>query len=131
MEDQESTKFPINVKVFAKLTLQELVAPQPLLPHSNILKLTLNKKWFDLIKSGKKTEEYREVKSHWIQRLCHNGDLRRFKQYDQIEFRNGYQKDAPKLLIECKGISIGKPSGPGNELFTEDVFIIKLGKISY
>ena len=35
----------------------------------NTLKLTLNKKWFDLIKEGIKTEEYREIKSYWFERL--------------------------------------------------------------
>jgi hypothetical protein len=34
-----------------------------------ILYLTLKKKWFDLIVSGKKLEEYREIKSHWVYRL--------------------------------------------------------------
>ncbi len=33
------------------------------------LHLTLKKKWFDMIASGEKTEEYREIKSYWIQRL--------------------------------------------------------------
>ena len=33
------------------------------------LPLTLKKKWFDMILSGEKTEEYREVKPYWVQRL--------------------------------------------------------------
>lgn len=33
------------------------------------LQLTLNKKWFDLIKSGEKKEEYREIKGYWARRL--------------------------------------------------------------
>lgn len=33
------------------------------------LTLTLKKKWFDLIKSGVKTEEYREIKPFWTKRL--------------------------------------------------------------
>ena len=31
----------------------------------NTLHLTLNKKWFDMILSGEKTEEYREIKPYW------------------------------------------------------------------
>ena len=34
------------------------------------LKLTLCRQWFDLIKSGEKKEEYREIKPYWINRLC-------------------------------------------------------------
>lgn len=54
----------------------------------DILHLTLKKKWFDLIKSGVKREEYREMKPYWHTRLLN-------KNYDAIRFRNGYSKDAP------------------------------------
>lgn len=33
------------------------------------LHLTLRKKWFDLIASGEKTEEYREIKPYWVSRF--------------------------------------------------------------
>lgn len=33
------------------------------------LNLTLKKKWFDMILSGEKKEEYREIKSYWINRF--------------------------------------------------------------
>lgn len=33
------------------------------------LHLTLKKKWFDMIASGEKKEEYREIKPYWITRL--------------------------------------------------------------
>lgn len=35
----------------------------------SILKLTLEKKWFDMILSGNKPEEYRAVKDYWVRRL--------------------------------------------------------------
>ena len=35
----------------------------------NILHLTLTKNWFDLILSGEKKEEYREIKPYWEKRL--------------------------------------------------------------
>lgn len=34
-----------------------------------VLHLTLKKKWFDMILSGEKKEEYREIKPYWIKRL--------------------------------------------------------------
>lgn len=33
------------------------------------LQLTLKKKWFDMTKSGIKTEDYREINEYWIRRL--------------------------------------------------------------
>lgn len=35
----------------------------------NTLKLTIKKEYFDMILSGDKTEEYREIKKHWFKRL--------------------------------------------------------------
>ena len=40
---------------------------KPMLPA--VLKLTVKKEWFDLIKSSKKQEEYREIKPYWVERL--------------------------------------------------------------
>ena len=87
------------------------------------LKLTLNKKWFDLIKRGIKTEEYREIKKYWVDRLCvkhppsviAGGDLSSkydniqydIKKFDLVEFTNGYNKQSPKITMEVKDITIG------------------------
>lgn len=60
-----------------------------------MLHLTLKKKWFDMILSGLKKEEYREMKPYWNKRLLG-------KTYDFICFRNGYSKHAPKIIIEFK-----------------------------
>ena len=35
-----------------------------------ILSLPLKKEWYNMIESGIKTEEYREIKQYWIKRLC-------------------------------------------------------------
>lgn len=86
-----------------------------------ILHLTLKKKWFDMVLSGVKKEEYRKIKPHWNSRLN--------KSFDAIEFKNGYQKDFPKFLIELKGIekSLGIVEWGAPEW--ETVYILKLGKI--
>lgn len=34
------------------------------------LTLSLNKKWFNMIKSGAKKEEYREIKPHYLELFC-------------------------------------------------------------
>ncbi|KKL96445.1 hypothetical protein LCGC14_1844380 [marine sediment metagenome] len=77
----------------------------------NILHLTLKRKWFDLIASGAKTEEYRECKTYWVKRL-------RGRVYDEVHFRNGYRPDSPFMRVECLGISC-----------IAYHYIIKLGKV--
>ena len=37
--------------------------------EKKVLTLTVSKQWFDIIVTGKKTEEYRDIKSYWINRL--------------------------------------------------------------
>lgn len=87
-----------------------------------ILHLTLKKKWFDMIASGVKKEEYREMKPYWHTRLTGRG-------YDVIRFRNGYAKDSPTLTVEYKGLDTGlgviEWGAPGET----PVYILELGKI--
>jgi len=80
------------------------------------LHLTLHKKWFDEIKSGIKKEEYRDLKPYWITRLFDKDGTP--KKLDVIEFRNGYNKNAPKMIIEFLGLKKGM-----------DKITIKLGEI--
>jgi len=102
-----------------------------------ILHLTLKRKWFDLIASGEKKEEYRELKTYWIKRLSKYGFLvpanvkerDTFIQFDIIQFRIGYSKTAPMMQVECKGIDIGEGNPDWGAKPNEEYFIIKLGKI--
>ena len=70
-----------------------------------ILHLTLYKKWFDLIASGEKTEEYREDKPYWQKRLLEPDGFP--KMFDAVNFRNGYSNHAPSMLVKWKGVSRG------------------------
>ena len=104
-----------------------------------VLRLTLKKKWFDMIASGEKKEEYREIKHYWMDRLIKKGDPGKwtnkdengieFNKYDFVEFRNGYAKTAPTMLVESKGISVGKARPEWSEGFSDDCFIISLGNV--
>lgn len=68
-----------------------------------ILNLTLKKKCFDLIASGDKVFEFREIKPYWTKRFI---DKRgNYKQFDEVHFKNGYSKDSPFMRVEFKGIS--------------------------
>lgn len=100
------------------------------------LHLTLKKKWFDMILLGEKKEEYREIKAYWIKRLNYaytdfNGKHYSFplRTYDFINFKNGYAKNAPSFIIECKGITTGNAKPEWSDNWEGEVFIIKLGNI--
>ena len=121
--------------------------------EKKILTLIVSKQRFYMIASGKKTEEYREIKPYLVARLFQNNsnivdmkylascfegrtdllkkyiDAQRIvlKQYTHVLFINGYRKDSPRIEKEIESIGIGKPKKglfPDKWLDTE-FFIIK------
>ena len=114
--------------------------------QEKILHLTLKKKWFDMIASGEKLEEYRELKPYWFLRLMVgflNGankvetvetfykvyGEKMFKRFDYIIFRNGYASNAPTIKVQCLGITIGHAKPEWSDNWQGEVFIIKLGEL--
>lgn len=111
-----------------------------------ILHLTLKRKWFDRIACGDKKEEYRDIKPYWVNRLVDElkpkegptdftfnlhgflYEMQTPKEYDIVEFRNGYSKDAPTMQVECRGITDGFTSLKWADEY-KPAFVIKLGKI--
>ena len=97
-----------------------------------VLKLTLKKKWFDLMKDGFKKIEFREP-SDWIfSRLLDENSNE--KEYDLIEFRNGYGKNAPSFCCEFLGWDIEEKQTEyifGSVKIITDVGTVKifLGKV--
>lgn len=95
-----------------------------------ILKLTLKREWYELIQSGEKKEEYREIKDHWKRGLRdkETGELRKF---DAVRFYNGayFSEDLPNFEIECKGIRIGEGRPEWGAQPGVEYFIIQLGEI--
>lgn len=98
-----------------------------------MLILPIKKKWFDMIKSGEKKEEYREIKPYW---------RNRFFKYDlvykdgilqvglpEIIFKNGYRKDSPTIRCKCKlRRGTGNPewgAEPNKEYYILDILEIK------
>lgn len=79
-----------------------------------ILHLNLKRKWFDMIKSGEKTTEYREIKWYW-RRIFNVREQRvkiKGKHYYKhheiiICFSNGYAKDREQFYCKLKRIDIG------------------------
>jgi len=65
------------------------------------LKIVIRKVPFDQIASGEKKIEYRDVKPFWQSRLYDaNGKKRN---YDNIEFINGYNADAKRMITKFEG----------------------------
>ena len=86
------------------------------------LYLTLKKNWFDLILSGEKKEEYREIKPYWEKRLMG-------KKYDRTIFRNGYGTNAPQFTIKLKSITQGTGKSEWGAEEGKTYFVLSLGEI--
>lgn len=73
-----------------------------------MLTLPIKKKWFDMILSGEKKEEYREIKPYYEARFMNawKGSRICSSARRKIQFRNGYSKNAPSFIAECT-LSVG------------------------
>lgn len=92
----------------------------------SVLRLPLKKKWFDMIKSGEKLEEYRDTNYYWVARLLQNSRnpitgcfestdgkkfIKEFKKFDKLCFTLGYPKadcTDRRLVFRNPKIRIGK-----------------------
>lgn len=97
-----------------------------------MLRLRLKKKWYDMIDSGEKKEEYREIKPYWWARVFTSPYHKMGGQealdnlaeggYDQkhylAHFKLGYQKNAPEMIWRLNFCTIGhaKPEWAENEM---------------
>ena len=119
------------------------------------LQLSLKKQWFDLTKSGVKTEDYREITPYWAKRFLKYNDRvmstnfwaslligKEFIEmfFEDISFVNfdsnimtlGYPKstDTERILkLEHKGIEIGYGKSEWGAEPNKLYFIIKHGQI--
>ena len=119
------------------------------------LDLVLKKKWFDMIASGEKTEEYREIKPYWVKRLCSKtspsypvpwvamvltsqnpGYLKKalqmrtitLKGFTHVIFHLGYSKDRPSMTFAIKEIAIAEGKEEWGAEKDKLYFVIHLGK---
>lgn len=95
---------------------------------SDTLKLVLTDHWFDEIKSGRKSHEYRRITPFWIKRLLatdEDGDF--CYKHDKVEFQRAYRKNPERMTFEIKDIRL--VDGKGTDLHIDDlVFDIELGE---
>lgn len=111
-----------------------------------MLTLTIKKKWFDMIISGNKKEEYREISDYYCARLQNHfgvtlidvgGEkyklvqpkIKRRDEVKEIIFRNGYSKKSRAFIAKCKlRIGTGKQewgAEPGKRYFILDIIEAK------
>ena len=105
--------------------------------QAETLHLVLKSKWYDMIDSGIKTEEYRQIKPYWVIRLLDSDydqpiafDFERdegccWGKHDYVCFHKGYTRKIMTFKIINILVGHGKPEwgAPCNK----KVFIIKLG----
>lgn len=88
-----------------------------------MLTLPIKKQWFDMILSGEKKEEYRDVKPYYLARF-HGKEKRK------IRLRNGYGKTCPSLVATVTlSIGTGRPEWgavPGRYYFVLRIHDVKL-----
>jgi len=114
------------------------------------LHLNLKKKWFDMILSGEKKQEYREIKKYWINRLlnliwhnsscpllpelCNDYDvlsayLLSFKKFDTITFSNGFTKNRRQFEIKLDNIIVRDGISEWGAENNIKYFVLNLGEI--
>jgi hypothetical protein len=83
-----------------------------------MITLPIKKQWYDMILSGDKKEEYREIKPYYTTRFINNGLLKEDIDSDTgsvsivprnvgiVRFRNGYSDRSPSFKAICD-ITIG------------------------
>lgn len=79
---------------------------------TGVLDLVLMHKWFDMIATGVKTEEYREIKPYWESRFSKYS-------YSEVRFHRGYTDVTMqfKILSIKRGIGKSEWGAPAKEVF--------------
>ncbi len=79
-----------------------------------------------MIVSGEKTEEYRERKGYWLNRIHYNQLI--YGRFERVEFINGYRKESPRATFELMETRIGKGKKRWGADLRRKYFIIMIGK---
>lgn len=102
-------------------------------PGVRVLRLSLNKTPFEVMVTGEKREEFRKV-CRWIESRLFNKDGSK-REYDYIEYVNGYGSDRPRFVTDFKGFElvdggIHRKYSNGLELnITETQYVIQHSKV--
>ena len=96
--------------------------------------LNLKKEWFDMILSGEKKEEYRDITDYWKNRFAKLFTTKFLGEtyypiVETITFSNGYAKDRRQFEIEWKGTMIGKGKEEWGADSDKEYYVFQLGKV--
>ncbi len=89
------------------------------------LPFTLERGFFNQIRSGSKKTEYREIKPYWTKRLRNPDGT--FRDYTHALFSPGYSRDPCLLLVEIREIWEGIPPIPF--MRGKECYCIELGEV--
>ena len=91
-----------------------------------MLVLPIKKQWFDMIVSGEKKEEYREIKPYYDKRLGYLTEGT--GKVTTIILRNGYRHDSPSVKCKCT-VEIGEGKKEWGADLDINYYIIKIIEI--
>ena len=97
-----------------------------------MLQLVLKEKWFRMIESGEKLEEYRDIKPYWWKRILTSDYLENPNdggyafRHKFVRFRLGYKKDAEEMIFKSGHVRIGNPKPEWSEGHMNRVIIVPL-----
>lgn len=100
------------------------------------LKLTITREYFDMILSGIKKEEYREIKPYWTRRFeklkkKHFQDEIYKPIIKNIHFFNGayFGKDIPNFKITLEGFKKGVGRSEWGAIPNKTYYVLELGEV--
>ena len=105
-----------------------------------MLTLPIKKKWFNMILSGEKKEEYREIKPYWEKRFVKIfGEIAFVPRphfvapvlespIKEVMFQNGYSKNSPRFVAKCT-LSAGTGKEEWGAEKDKQYFILKIHDI--
>lgn len=103
--------------------------------EKSTLHLVLKRRWWNMIASGEKTEEYRDIKDFYINRMCKNngGNSQSVKQgergliqYEEVCFQLGFTKRSMTFKIKEISIGYGRPEWGAEP--NKEYFVIHIGE---
>lgn len=99
-----------------------------------MLILPIQGKWFNMILSGEKDEEYREIRPYYISRFRNIFEMYPYTCFPygtdrhEVMFRNGYRANSPSFIAECSlDVRPGRPEWGAEE--GKDYFVLKIWRI--
>lgn len=88
-----------------------------------MLTFPITKKWLDLILSGEKKEEYRDLSAFYISRLG------KFKgETIEVKLLNGYSSKSPYVIIKCI-VTVGEGETAWGAVTGKYYFVLKIIEI--